>query len=386
MYRVANLRGRSVSWIRQNDLQVLTTNAITFTTDKRFSVEGYNKGAAAVWDLHLSDVTQADEGVYQCQVNTRPKIFHPVRLHVVEGRAHIAGPQEVYLHAGSRLLLTCWLLAPPHPPPLVWTHNSTVLNDTTTRGGLSLFMSHEGARASTRLSLQRVDARDAGNYTCHPRDLPAASVSVYVLLEKEPAAMHYDASTSLHQTSAPVLLLLLLTAPLVSMQLSFVYPFLSATSQLKQFLLPKIVNVAMIAVSFLRFIVTPMRSCFTRERKPPVNVKYSSWVGSTLTCSCQFRLLAILKGRPTRNTNTPSMRELNWSAVPPRNIQVPAILILDRYRPRPTDGRQLPGASNATRRCAAKLKHLSSKRNLNFGLHLRIVDEAPEPIFIVIVI
>ncbi|KAF2368812.1 Immunoglobulin V-set domain, partial [Trinorchestia longiramus] len=223
--RVANLRGRSVSWIRQTDLQVLTTNSITFTTDERFSVEGYSKGATAVWDLHINDVTQEDEGVYQCQVNTRPKMSHPVRLHVVEGRAQIAGPHEVYLHAGSRLLLTCWLLAPPHPPPLIWTHNTTVLNDTTARGGLSLFMSHEGARASTRLSLQRVDAKDAGNYTCHPRDLPSASVSVYVLHEKEPAAMHHDSGISFHQSNIP--LLVVLTAPLVCLQLSVAHPLFS---------------------------------------------------------------------------------------------------------------------------------------------------------------
>ena len=69
----------------------------------------------------------------------RLPILYPVKhckeflLWLSDGSAHIAGPGEVYLHAGSRLLLTCWVNAPPRPPTLHWTHNGTLLNDTTAR-------------------------------------------------------------------------------------------------------------------------------------------------------------------------------------------------------------------------------------------------------------
>ena len=48
-----------------------------------FQVKGYIKGASAIWDLHINSVTQKEQGTYQCQVNTTPKIFHPVALNVV---------------------------------------------------------------------------------------------------------------------------------------------------------------------------------------------------------------------------------------------------------------------------------------------------------------
>ena len=55
-------------------------------------------------------------------------------LYLTEGRAVIPGPSEVYLHVGSRLLLTCWVFAPPKPPgPLTWFHNDTELDSLTPR-------------------------------------------------------------------------------------------------------------------------------------------------------------------------------------------------------------------------------------------------------------
>ena len=49
------------------------------------------------------------------------------------------------------------------------------------RGGLSLHVATEGAKASTRLSLLEVKPQDAGNYTCQPDGLESAKASVFVL-------------------------------------------------------------------------------------------------------------------------------------------------------------------------------------------------------------
>ncbi|XP_063842570.1 hemicentin-1-like [Scylla paramamosain] len=114
--RVANLKGRSVSWIRHEDLKVLATDGNTFTTDIRLQVRAWRTGAVWAWDLEIHEATLGDAGVYECQVNTRPKISHLVTLHVHMGGAVIPGPPEVYVEAGSRLLLTCWVQAPPALP------------------------------------------------------------------------------------------------------------------------------------------------------------------------------------------------------------------------------------------------------------------------------
>nr|XP_045612442.1 uncharacterized protein LOC123767004 [Procambarus clarkii] len=87
-------------------------------------VRAWRTGAVWAWDLEIHEAALEDAGVYECQVNTRPKISHPVTLHVHLGGAVIPGPGEVYVEAGSRLLLTCWVQAPPRPPgPIAWLHN-----------------------------------------------------------------------------------------------------------------------------------------------------------------------------------------------------------------------------------------------------------------------
>ncbi|ROT66629.1 zwei Ig domain protein zig-8-like [Penaeus vannamei] len=206
--RVANLKGRAVSWIRQEDLMVLATNEITFTTDERFKVRAWRTGGVWAWDLQIEEATLNDAGIYECQVNTRPKVSHPVYLDVQLGGAVIAGPPEVYVEAGSRLLLTCWVQAPPRPPgPITWLHNTTPIHAEGSRGGVSLHVAQEGAKASARLSLTSVTPTDAGNYTCQPEGLDPAHVSVFVLQDEEPRAMHHDAANPSSKISAKLLIL-----------------------------------------------------------------------------------------------------------------------------------------------------------------------------------
>ncbi|XP_050686688.1 hemicentin-1-like [Eriocheir sinensis] len=193
--RVANLKGRAVSWIRHEDLKVLATDGITFTSDTRLQVRAWRTGAVWAWDLEIHEATLGDAGVYECQVNTRPKISHLVTLHVHMGGAVIPGPSEVYVETGSRLLLTCWVQAPPRPPgPITWLHDQEPIHANGGRGGVSLHVAQEGAKASARLSLTSVTAQDAGNYTCQPESLEPAQVTVFVLQDEEPRAMHHDAA------------------------------------------------------------------------------------------------------------------------------------------------------------------------------------------------
>ncbi|KAK3857682.1 hypothetical protein Pcinc_036077 [Petrolisthes cinctipes] len=178
-----------------------------------WKVRAWRTGAVWAWDLEIHEAGLADAGVYECQVNTRPKISHPVTLHVHEGGAVIPGPSEVYVEAGSRLLLTCWVEAPPRPPgPITWLHDLHPVHATGDRGGVSLHVAQEGARASARLSLTSVMPQDAGNYTCNPESLEPAHVTVFVLQDEEPRAMHHDAATRNLGHPLPLTLLALVLA------------------------------------------------------------------------------------------------------------------------------------------------------------------------------
>ncbi|KAK4324797.1 hypothetical protein Pmani_004587, partial [Petrolisthes manimaculis] len=145
-------------------------------------VRAWRNGAVWAWDLQIKEAGLEDAGLYECQVNTRPKLSHLMTLHVHGGGAVIPGPTEVYVEVGSRLLLTCWVEAPPRPPgPITWLHDQQQVQATGDRGGVSLHVAQEGARASARLSLTSVTPQDAGQLHCSPESLEAAHVTVFVL-------------------------------------------------------------------------------------------------------------------------------------------------------------------------------------------------------------
>lgn len=62
-----------VSWMRKSDLHILTSSIITYTSDARFSVK--HPEASDEWRLTIAFVQPRDAGVYECQVNTEPKMM-----------------------------------------------------------------------------------------------------------------------------------------------------------------------------------------------------------------------------------------------------------------------------------------------------------------------
>jgi len=75
--RVRNLEEHyTVSWIRAADVTVLSVGQVAFSSDQRFSVIQVPRPriSASDWTLVIANVTKEDEGVYECQVNTDPKI------------------------------------------------------------------------------------------------------------------------------------------------------------------------------------------------------------------------------------------------------------------------------------------------------------------------
>lgn len=70
-----------VSWIRKRDLHILTSMSVTYTSDARFTVVGNPE--TDDWNLRIDYVQPRDAGIYECQVNTEPKIYRAVALKVL---------------------------------------------------------------------------------------------------------------------------------------------------------------------------------------------------------------------------------------------------------------------------------------------------------------
>ena len=96
-----------VSWIRKSDLTILTSGILTFTGDQRFSA--HHASNSDHWTLQIKYTQLRDQGEYQCQVNTEPKISFSVYLCVEEAEARIDSPanKEVHVKRQSQVKLTC---------------------------------------------------------------------------------------------------------------------------------------------------------------------------------------------------------------------------------------------------------------------------------------
>jgi hypothetical protein len=66
--------------MRKRDLHILTSNIFTYTGDARFGV--IHPESSDDWNLRIEYVTKRDAGIYECQVNTEPKINLAIQLNV----------------------------------------------------------------------------------------------------------------------------------------------------------------------------------------------------------------------------------------------------------------------------------------------------------------
>ncbi|KAI9560007.1 hypothetical protein GHT06_014017 [Daphnia sinensis] len=187
--RVMDLGDRVVSWVRQSDLAILASGGVSHTSDNRITASADE--TLTDWELQIAEAQTKDSGLYECQVNTEPKINWPVTVHVEAALASIVGTSELYVRTGSTISLTCIIQGSGSIPPrvLFWFHNSKPIALDSPRGGISLETERTVTGMSSKLLLTRATLQDGGNYTCAPPGAQPADVTVHVLNGEHPAAM-----------------------------------------------------------------------------------------------------------------------------------------------------------------------------------------------------
>ena len=140
--------------------------------------------------------------------------FVAVVVAVIESKATIVGPREVYVKQGSTLSLTCVVDEAVENAVVFWYHDAKVLDGASTRPpvhidyiydanagqGEAAAQGGEGASAAaaaaaaavapasrgaasvtSRLRINNLQVAHSGNYTCYPTAADPAHVSVHVI-------------------------------------------------------------------------------------------------------------------------------------------------------------------------------------------------------------
>ncbi|XP_053667170.1 zwei Ig domain protein zig-8-like [Anopheles marshallii] len=206
--RVERLGDQDVAWIRQRDLHILTMGSSTYTSDQRFQV--IRPEGSVNWTLQIKYPQTRDSGVYECQINTEPKMSLSYVLNVIELRARILGPSDIFVKSGSEITMVCIIQQGPHELGTVfWYKGNTLVepvaqeNDIHSgdRGRITIETDWTDALTS-RLKIKRAVQGDTGNYTCVPTMARSASVYAHVISGEHPAAMQHNGAPTVSRSPA----------------------------------------------------------------------------------------------------------------------------------------------------------------------------------------
>ncbi|XP_017093891.2 zwei Ig domain protein zig-8 [Drosophila bipectinata] len=198
--RVERLGDKDVSWIRKRDLHILTAGGTTYTSDQRFQV--LRPDGSANWTLQIKYPQPRDSGVYECQINTEPKMSLSYTFNVVELKAEIFGPPDLMVKTGSDINLTCKIMQGPHELGNIFWYKGSELLDGKSENEIDSSTARIRVEddwtdgLTSRLKIKRAMPGDTGNYTCVPTVAKTSSVYVHVIIGEHPAAMQHNSSSN----------------------------------------------------------------------------------------------------------------------------------------------------------------------------------------------
>ncbi|XP_064474981.1 hemicentin-2-like [Ornithodoros turicata] len=204
--RIRQLGDRTVSWVRQHDLHILTVGTYTYTSDQRF--KSIHLEASEDWTLEITYAQRKDAGVYECQVSTEPKMSLNVSLSVVAATARIMEGRNLYIQSGNTINLTCVVTENTTPSVYVfWYHDSGMINYD---GIKNRVFTEPGHTTISRLQVLNANTNDSGNYSCVPTYAESTNITVHVLNGEKPAAMQHGRQGNFAERSLSSLQLVLL--------------------------------------------------------------------------------------------------------------------------------------------------------------------------------
>ncbi|KAL1502232.1 hypothetical protein ABEB36_007405 [Hypothenemus hampei] len=193
--QVQQLGDKAVSWIRKRDLHILTVGVLTYTSDQRFQIIRSEKSSN--WTLQIKFPQIRDSGIYECQVNTEPKMSLPFRLNVVEAKAKILGSVDLHVREGSSVTFICKVTQGPHDLNTVfWYKDNKILQSMGDNESQKIRIQNLWKDSLTsQLHINRVNWSDSGKYSCVPTAALPAHANLYVITGEHPAAMHHGTGT-----------------------------------------------------------------------------------------------------------------------------------------------------------------------------------------------
>jgi len=178
---------KSVSWIRKSDSYILSVDSTIFISDDRFKV--LRPVPSTEWNLHLKSARKTDEGLYECQISTEPKMSYYIYLRVVVPVVRIEGGPDIHAQAGSSVTLKCSVIGALNKPTFVkWYLDGSPLPPDWQV--FPITSSNDIFDSSVRLA--RVDSKHSGQYECQPSKLQSAIINLHVVKGGTLAAMSDD--------------------------------------------------------------------------------------------------------------------------------------------------------------------------------------------------
>jgi len=239
--RVTHLGPASLSWVRlsgaspaASHLTVLSSGSILFSSSPRLALL-HHEGSPD-WTLQITGVVLRDGGMYECQVNTEPKMSRVVNLAVVEGtgtlgpgpalalkgeqlspdrrqqQTSILAPRVLAPQPGDTITLECVVTEHQAPPPyFTWYIAGKPLDFSSHRGGLKLEEEFRGRSSASRLTVTHLTLSDSGDFTCSPSGAANATVTVKVAVKKT-ISFFSSKGDSLRQSSWTLFAVAILTS------------------------------------------------------------------------------------------------------------------------------------------------------------------------------